>query len=256
VGGIEWRVIRSLPTGAFSRLSVVPSQVREERATISAAIPRRLNASNRADDRFRIERTVARGSAVENAFSTLLMWSWHVARTRGSLDRADVQTCVAPSPKRKRQRVRGLRHQIVDGRVVTPGSVYAHIDQSLGAWEQQPVFKTNVQSFVALRKLAPSIELLDLQRITDLFPHQGFEFKLDPSFEPREEGKPAARRPRMPTTPRSSRCCRSTIVSISSFPSAHLTCGMPRSARVRAGSLFSENTTGIWSSVDGSSTPQ
>lgn len=27
---------------------------------------------------------------------------------------------------------------------VTPGSVYAHIDQSLGPWAQRPVFKTNV----------------------------------------------------------------------------------------------------------------
>ena len=25
---------------------------------------------------------------------------------------------------------------------ITPGSVYAHVDQSLGAWEQRPVFKT------------------------------------------------------------------------------------------------------------------
>jgi uncharacterized caspase-like protein len=31
---------------------------------------------------------------------------------------------------------------------ITPGSVYAHIDQSLGAWEQRPVFKTNVKQFV------------------------------------------------------------------------------------------------------------
>jgi hypothetical protein len=34
---------------------------------------------------------------------------------------------------------------------ITPGSVYAHIDQSLGAWEQRPVFKTNVTEFVSLR---------------------------------------------------------------------------------------------------------
>jgi hypothetical protein len=33
---------------------------------------------------------------------------------------------------------------------VTPGSVYAHIDQSLGPWDQRPVFKTNVKSFVSL----------------------------------------------------------------------------------------------------------
>jgi uncharacterized caspase-like protein len=33
---------------------------------------------------------------------------------------------------------------------VTPGSVYAHIDQSLGPWAQRPVFKTNVKTFVTL----------------------------------------------------------------------------------------------------------
>jgi caspase domain-containing protein len=36
---------------------------------------------------------------------------------------------------------------------VTPGSVYAHIDQSLGPWRQRPVFKTNVKAFVSLRKV-------------------------------------------------------------------------------------------------------
>ena len=35
---------------------------------------------------------------------------------------------------------------------VTPGSVYAHIDQSLGNWAQRPVFKTNVKKFVSLRE--------------------------------------------------------------------------------------------------------
>jgi hypothetical protein len=35
---------------------------------------------------------------------------------------------------------------------ITPGSVYAHIDQSLGPWAQRPVFKTNVKTFVSLRK--------------------------------------------------------------------------------------------------------
>jgi len=67
---------------------------------------------------------------------------------------------------------------------VTPGSVYAHIDQSLGPWDQRPVFKTNVKSFVSLRKVQPPISLQDLQRITELFPSPGFVFQLDPSFEP------------------------------------------------------------------------
>ncbi len=36
---------------------------------------------------------------------------------------------------------------------ITPGSVYAHIDQSLGPWDQRPLFKTNVKSFVSLRSV-------------------------------------------------------------------------------------------------------
>ncbi|MFN0263747.1 caspase domain-containing protein [Tepidamorphus sp. 3E244] len=67
---------------------------------------------------------------------------------------------------------------------VTPGSVYAHIDQSLWSWAQRPVFKTNVQSFISLRKVTPPISLSDLQRIAELFPTPGFVFQLDPEFEP------------------------------------------------------------------------
>jgi len=67
---------------------------------------------------------------------------------------------------------------------ITPGSIYAHIDQSLGAWKQRPIFKTNVRSFTTLRKVQPPISLTDLKKLTDLFPDKGQEFKLDPSFEP------------------------------------------------------------------------
>lgn len=78
---------------------------------------------------------------------------------------------------------------------ITPGSIYAHIDQSLGGWEQRPVFKTNVKQFVSLRKVAPAIPLEDLQRIIEFFPIPGFEYKLDPTYEPevkgRDEGMPA-----------------------------------------------------------------
>jgi hypothetical protein len=70
---------------------------------------------------------------------------------------------------------------------VTPGSVYAHIDQSLGPWEQRPVFKTNVKNFVSLRRVEPPVSLLELRRIVELFPTPGFEFPLDPSFEPESE---------------------------------------------------------------------
>lgn len=72
---------------------------------------------------------------------------------------------------------------------VTPGGVYAHIDQSLGPWEQRPVFKTNVKSFVSLRKVQPPITLGELQQIAEFFPAAGFEFNLDPSFEENPKGK-------------------------------------------------------------------
>lgn len=78
---------------------------------------------------------------------------------------------------------------------VTPGSAYAHIDQSLGPWDQRPVFKTNVKSFVSLRKVQPPISLADLHLITEFFPTPGFEFQLDPTFEPErgnaDQGVPA-----------------------------------------------------------------
>ena len=75
---------------------------------------------------------------------------------------------------------------------VTPGSVYAHIDQSLGPWAQRPVFKTNVKTFVSLRKAEPPISLADLQAISRHFPTADYRLPLDPSFEPeRSDGQAA-----------------------------------------------------------------
>lgn len=72
---------------------------------------------------------------------------------------------------------------------ITPGSVYAHIDQSLGPWAQRPIFKTNVRSFVSLRNVQPAIPLDELRKIADYFPDPGFHFALDPSFEPEDTGR-------------------------------------------------------------------
>ncbi|NSX38644.1 caspase family protein [Pseudarthrobacter oxydans] len=67
---------------------------------------------------------------------------------------------------------------------VTPGSVYAHIDQSLGNWAQRPVFKTNVKKFVSLRETKAPIELVQLQKLTVLFDEPTTQLQLDPSYEP------------------------------------------------------------------------
>lgn len=68
---------------------------------------------------------------------------------------------------------------------VTPGSVYAHIDQSLGPWGgQRPIFKTNVSKFVSLRKAHPPIALQELLALASHFPRADYNFPLDPAYEP------------------------------------------------------------------------
>lgn len=71
---------------------------------------------------------------------------------------------------------------------VSPGSIYLYVDQSLGSWQQRPIFKTNVKQFTVIRKAKPPIELSDLQKITILFPTKDYIFQLDPSYEPERNG--------------------------------------------------------------------
>jgi Caspase domain len=78
---------------------------------------------------------------------------------------------------------------------VTPGSVYAHVDQALGPWKQRPVFKTNVKRFVSLRRVPAPIAAEELRLLPRLFPTRGFLFALDPSFEPELRGRPSGAPP-------------------------------------------------------------
>lgn len=78
---------------------------------------------------------------------------------------------------------------------ITPGSVYAHIDQSLREWAQRPVFKTNVETFVSLRQVKAPLELSELQRISEFFPVGGYEFQLDPGYEPKSENPDPVKTP-------------------------------------------------------------
>ncbi|GGU37441.1 caspase family protein [Nocardioides albus] len=75
---------------------------------------------------------------------------------------------------------------------VTPGSVYAHIDQSLGNWAQRPVFKTNIKKFVSLRETKAPIDLASLQKLTVLFNEPTTQLQLDPSYEPERTGSEVA----------------------------------------------------------------
>jgi hypothetical protein len=67
---------------------------------------------------------------------------------------------------------------------ITPASLYSHVDQTLGPWEQRPIYKANVQSFVTLRQVNPKVPLEVLRRLPLYFPDATSVFALDPSFEP------------------------------------------------------------------------
>jgi uncharacterized caspase-like protein len=72
---------------------------------------------------------------------------------------------------------------------ITPGAVYAYIDQALGDFGQRPLFKTNVKKFISLRQVPPPISQPDLRLISQYFPKPGYEFPLDPTFEPEMKGR-------------------------------------------------------------------
>ncbi len=66
---------------------------------------------------------------------------------------------------------------------ITPGSIYAYIDQALGSWDQRPVFKTNVTRFTPLRTINPPIAPETVRKLIEYFPNPQHEYALDPSYE-------------------------------------------------------------------------
>lgn len=74
---------------------------------------------------------------------------------------------------------------------ITPAALYAHIDQTLGPWEQRPIYKANVRNFVTLRFVTPRIAPDVLRRLPVYFRKSSDSFQLDPSFEPDRENVPA-----------------------------------------------------------------
>lgn len=67
---------------------------------------------------------------------------------------------------------------------ITPAAVYSHIDQSLGAWHQRPIYKANVREFVILREVKPRVEDEVLESLVKWFPDLEYVMPLNPSFEP------------------------------------------------------------------------
>lgn len=70
---------------------------------------------------------------------------------------------------------------------VTIASVYAYVDQSLGAWEQRPLFKALVSKLISLRNCSPVVPLEILRLLPKYFARPDADLPLDPSFEPDAE---------------------------------------------------------------------
>lgn len=73
---------------------------------------------------------------------------------------------------------------------ITPASVYSHIDQALGAFDQRPLYKANVQRFVTLRQVLPRVKPEILRRLPTYFPDPDGMKSLDPSYEPDRQNVP------------------------------------------------------------------
>lgn len=67
--------------------------------------------------------------------------------------------------------------------IVTPSGVYAHVEQSFGAWDQRPLFKSYVSRSTPLRKAPIKIDVSLLLKLTELFPSLNDLHILDKTYE-------------------------------------------------------------------------
>jgi len=67
---------------------------------------------------------------------------------------------------------------------ITPGSIYSYIEKALGAFDQRPVFKTNIMRFTSLKSVPPLVSKEILRELPKYFDSAEKHFYLDPSFEP------------------------------------------------------------------------
>jgi hypothetical protein len=72
---------------------------------------------------------------------------------------------------------------------VTAASLYAHVDRSLGAWHQRPLFKANVSRLIPLRHCAPPIKHTELRELVRIFDKPDIQLELDPDYEPWDKEK-------------------------------------------------------------------
>jgi hypothetical protein len=89
---------------------------------------------------------------------------------------------------------------------ITPGSLYSFVDNALDAWEQRPVFKTNVSQFISLREVSPLIPKEILRKLPEWFAEAE-------SSSPSTPATNLPKRHSTRSTARSSRNCKSATAT-------------------------------------------
>lgn len=80
--------------------------------------------------------------------------------------------------------IQGLKGGAADvGGNITPASLYSFVDQSLGEWEQRPLFKTNISRFLPIRSIEAKVPKKILRKLSQYFNDSLDEYPLDPSYE-------------------------------------------------------------------------
>ena len=67
---------------------------------------------------------------------------------------------------------------------VNVAGLYSYLSESFGAWEQRPTFKANIDRLHDIRTCKPLVPLETLRRLTEWFPTPGYDYPLDPTYEP------------------------------------------------------------------------
>jgi hypothetical protein len=78
----------------------------------------------------------------------------------------------------------------ITGRVTAAG-LYAFLTESLGAWDQRPTFKANVDQLHEIRCCDPAVPLKELRKLATIFAADDTLLPLDPSYEPSLEPRHA-----------------------------------------------------------------
>lgn len=70
---------------------------------------------------------------------------------------------------------------------VSAASIYAYIDNAMGAWDQRPMFKANVSRFIRLRESSPCLPVGLVQKLIEYFQLPAEPLPLSPEYEPEVE---------------------------------------------------------------------